>query len=344
MQKHIYYIIFKLILIIIISTSTIYAGRPDKAGTSAASELLIPVGARSIGLGGSHIATVNGPEAMYWNPAGLAGSSSKNFLFSHMSYIADIGVDYFAASVPLFNLGNLGVAIKSLDVGDIAVTTEDLPDGTGEITSPTFIIVGGTYARQITDRISVGVTSNYIYEKMARVSASTFAVNLGVQYTGIGGIEGLSVGAAVKNLGPSLKFDGAGLLRDADVIDASRQNSKVKIEAAASDLPSTIEIGLGYKVPLLDLGMMNITSTFQNNNYSDDEYKFGAEYIYDNLISVRGGIAITPEIGSSRYIFGESVGAGINYEVSNIRISIDYAYRAVKYFNGNHVFTVMLEY
>src|SRR5438128_2487144 len=76
-----------------------FAGRGDKAGTAAASELLIPVGAQSVALGGSEMASVSGIEVIYWNPAGLARSEKgANAMFSHMSYIADIGVEYFAVS------------------------------------------------------------------------------------------------------------------------------------------------------------------------------------------------------------------------------------------------------
>src|SRR5215471_498963 len=75
------------------------AGRGDKTGTAAASQLLIPVGADPIALAGSSLATVSGIEAMYWNVAGLARESRPTgVMFSHMTYIADIGVDYLALS------------------------------------------------------------------------------------------------------------------------------------------------------------------------------------------------------------------------------------------------------
>ena len=320
------------------------AGRTDKAGSAAAAELLIPIGARSIALGNSPLATVSGIEAMYWNPAGLARSPKTGVMFSYMRYIADINVNYFAGSTLLKNIGSVGISVKSIDVGDIAVTTEDQPDGTGEITSPTFLIVGATFARQISDRIFVGITSNYIYEKMAKVSASTYSFNLGVQYTGIGGIEGLSVGAAVKNLGPSLKYDGTGLLREAGVRDAIRKNSIVKIQAAASDLPSTIEIGLGYSMMFHSVGELNLTSVFQNNNYSADEYKFGVEYIFNNLLSVRSGITISPGSGFSENIFGPSFGIGFQTAFNNYNIFVDYAYRSIEFFQGNHVLGITLEF
>ncbi len=319
------------------------AGRGDKAGTAAASQLLIPIGARSIAMGGSTLATITGIEAMYWNPAGLARSlHSFNSMFSHMSYLANINVDYLAVSTTLSTIGHIGFSIKSLGIGDINVTSEDYPDGTGEVTSPAFYTFGATFSRGISDRIAVGVTAQYVYEKMAEVSASAFSFNAGVQYTGIGGIDGLSVGAAVKNLGGKLKYDGNGLLREARITDSERKNSIVKIESEAYDLPSTIEVGLGYNKKLFGNSCITLTSVFQNNNYSDDEYKFGIEYL-NEFIYIRSGISITAKSESAENIFGPTIGFGLHNIINDIKISFDYAYRFVQYFNGNHVFCIFLE-
>ncbi|MBI1806043.1 MAG: PorV/PorQ family protein [Ignavibacteria bacterium] len=332
-----------LVACLLINPIMLFAGRGDKAGTAAASELLIPVGARSIALAGSSLATISGVEAIYWNPAGLARSSAKtNLLLSHMSYLADIGVDYIAAGSSLSDVGRIGLTIKTLSFGDVKVTTEDQPDGTGEKTSPTFMIIGGTFARQISDRIAVGITMNFVFERMARVSATDIAFNAGVQYSGLGGLEGLSVGVAVKNIGPSMRFGGGGLIRTAQVNDANRQTSSVRIQAAAADLPSTIEIGLGYTVSVAGEGRMNFASTFQNNNFSDDEYKIGAEYIFNEVLFVRGGAAFSSEDEGREYIFGPTAGVGISATIRDAEVSVDYAYRSVKYFTGNHVFTIAM--
>src|SRR3990172_5152105 len=87
------------IALMCVVTSASYAGRGDKAGTSAAPMLLIPVGARDIAIGGANLASTIGVDAIYYNPAGLAFSKKNSeALFSHMTYIADIGVDYLGVS------------------------------------------------------------------------------------------------------------------------------------------------------------------------------------------------------------------------------------------------------
>ena len=105
--------ILATLLIVIILHCVAEAGRGDKAGTSAAPELLIPVGARAIALGSSSISAITGIEAIYWNPAGLARSShSANAMFSHMNYIADVGVDYGAVSIDFPSFGAVGLTLK----------------------------------------------------------------------------------------------------------------------------------------------------------------------------------------------------------------------------------------
>ncbi len=319
------------------------AGRGDKVGSSSGTQLLLPVGARAIGLGGSTLATVYGNEAIYWNPAGLARSERASEIFvSHMAYLADIGVDYLALSTRLADVGVIALSVKSLSVGAIPVTTEDLPDGTGETTTPTFMTIGGTFARRMSDQISVGFTANLLLERMGDVSATGIAFNGGIQYLGLGGVDGLNFGVAVKNVGPQLKYDGDGLLRSGQLVDISRPDALYKIEAASADLPSTIEIGLGYTRHLNELSDLTLTGLFQNNNYAEDEYRFGLEYAYRDLFFVRGGYAVSSASGDQEYIFGSSAGAGIKTTLQGVLISVDYGYREVKYLRGNHVFTLVI--
>ena len=58
----------------------------NRTGTNAASELLIPVGARDLAMGGSSLAITSGVESIYWNPAGLGRlEGSAEGLFSTMT-------------------------------------------------------------------------------------------------------------------------------------------------------------------------------------------------------------------------------------------------------------------
>ena len=262
-------------------------------------------------------------------------------MFTHMSYIADIGVEYLAISNTFAGFGTLGFSIKALSFGDIPITTEDQPDGTGEITSPTFVTIGGTFSRLLTDRIAVGLTLNMITERMERVNTSGIAFNVGVQYNGVGGIEGLALGVVVKNIGPQMEYTGNGLLRTGQIDDISRPGSFYLVKAAAAELPSVMEMGLGYEANLNEAGKLRFTGLFQNNNFADDEYRGGVEYSYDDLVFLRTGYNYIPKNGEVQNIYsgpnGWSFGFGVHTILSDVDLSVDYGYRAVQFFGGNQV-------
>lgn len=332
-----------LCLVLSVLTSVDAIAQETRAGTNAASELLIPVGARYIAMGGASIATVQGVESIYWNPAGLATSDyNADVMFSHMSYIADIGVNYAALSLKFAGLGSFGFSIKALDIGDIPVTTEFAPDGTGAMLSPQFVTAGLTYSRALTDRISIGVTGSIISETLERITANGFAFDFGVQYRGLANIEGLSVAVAVKNLGGSMQFGGSGLLRDSQATGADRGSSPLQVVTQKDELPSYIVLGVSYAVRLGETSNLELVSTFQDNNFQDDNARFGAEYTYNDLFFIRGGYSVAPEARSNADIFGLSLGAGIHYDFQQIGITIDYAYRDVDFFDASSIFSIKL--
>ena len=201
---------FIWMVLFLITHATVFARGGTRNGTGGAAQLLIPVGARGIGMNGANISSLRGVEALFWNPAGLSRTSqSVEASFSYMSHIADIGINYAAIGIQVGGLGSLGFSIKSLSMEDIPVTTVENPDGTGQTYSPQLMTLGLTYAKNLSDRVSVGFTANLVSETLNLVSATGIAFNLGVMYHGLAGVEGLSFAMAMKNLGPQMKFGGS---------------------------------------------------------------------------------------------------------------------------------------
>ncbi|NIV95500.1 PorV/PorQ family protein [candidate division KSB1 bacterium] len=337
-------LIASMVFLLLFGT-TLFAGNSDKVGQTAAPELLIPIGGRDLAMGGSSIAISHGIESIFWNPAGLAHAErNATAMFSRLTYIGDIDVNYVAVAGTFGDFGTVGLSIKSMDFGDIPITTEDFPDGTGAFLDPTFFTIGVTYSKLLSDRVSVGFTGNFISEDLAeaRVSATGFAFSAGVQYQNLGGIQGLDLGVAVKNIGPQMGFDGSGLLREGSVDDVSRGGSFVKIDPATEELPSTIEIGGAYSFNAGELSSVRITGMFQNNNFSDDQGKFGAEYEYNNLFFVRGGYDFAPGAADEAFIFGASFGAGVRVDVGGVEVFADYGFRESDFFDNQNAFSVRL--
>jgi hypothetical protein len=304
----------------------------------------VPVGARDLAMGGSTISTTKGIEALFWNPAGVAKSdNSANFIFSHMSYIADIGVEYGAISGRFGDLGTFALSVKSLSVGDIPVTTTEAPDGTGQNYSPQYFTAGLTYSRMLSDRIAVGLTTNFISETISDVSATGVAFNIGVVYDNLADVNGLSLGVVVKNIGPQMQFDGPALYVVGDVADQNRPPQYVKLESAPFELPASIELGMGYRSTVSENADLLFSGTFQSNNFSEDEYKLGAEAGINKMFFLRFGYSFAPSTpDDAEYLYGFTAGAGIEYNLGDALLGVDYAYRDVQFFSGNHVIAVRL--
>jgi hypothetical protein len=335
-------------LMIFVSVTTVaFASNPNRVGTAGAQELLLPVGARGVAIGGSYAVFAAGAEAMYYNPAGLAlQPGSVEAMVSSMNYIADISVVYGALGIKAGDFGNIGFSMKSINFGSIQQTTTDFPDGNGQTYSPTFITVTGAYAKALTDRISVGFSASLVSERILELSTSGVVFDFGIQYHNLA-VEGLNIAVAVKNIGPSMTYNGSNLLTTATTSTGQRGSQNLSINSASFDMPSSLEIGVGYTRKLDDKNSLTVSGLFRNNNYLDDEYNAGAEYIFNDLFFLRGGYTFSPQAakdptGASSYIYDYSLGAGVHYGVGDVDLTLDYAYRHVKYFTGNNVISLRI--
>jgi hypothetical protein len=323
------------VLLAVLSVEPAWAGTDARIGTGGAVELRLPVGARSLALGGATVASERGVEALFYNPAGSATSESgTEIMFSHTEYIADINLNYFGMVHSFGDWGALGLSAKVLSIGDIPRTSEIAPDGTGEIFSPTFATLGATYSRRMTDRVNFGGTLYYLSEKILQESATGVAFDFGFQYDA--GYRGLALGLAFKNLGPSMSFSGAdfeqNLFLPSNDPTASRRT--VTNSTAAFELPTFIQFGASY--PLMNQAMNRavLYGAFQNNSFARDEYRGGLEWTYRNDYSLRVGYGAS---GKENDLFGLTYGLGIRVPFGASHLTVDYAgQRVSEFFSDVH--------
>ena len=129
----------KVILILILLTGFIQTKAQlfpvlggQRAGISTAQFLKIGVGGRASALGDAFVAIANDASALYWNPAGLSQFQSNEIFFSHNEWVVDINHDFLGAVYHLDQTNTFGIALTSLSMKDMPVTTEYAPFGTGE--------------------------------------------------------------------------------------------------------------------------------------------------------------------------------------------------------------------
>jgi hypothetical protein len=339
-----------LCLVALVVPGLVLAGNPSKRGTAGAYELLIPVGARGTALAGTAVASVTGIEAIHWNPAGLSrgwGGSAVEAMFSHMEYFAETKMDYGAVAWNAGDFGSVGLFIRAFSFGDIEETTEQFPEGTGRLFSPSYITFGVSYSKLLTDRISVGFSAKFINESILRTSASGFALDAGVIYYvgGSGPLAGLHFGVTLKNIGPVMQFTGEDLERSAlpPGVAAGSNAQPLAIPAQSFELPSSFELGVGYDATLAADNRLTLMAQFQNMNFSNDEYRLGAEYAFNEMFFLRGGYGFY-DGDVNNFVWGGTFGAGFAYAVGGIGFVIDYAYQTTETFKGTNTLALRLRF
>jgi hypothetical protein len=326
-----------------------WAGGLERLGTAGAQELRIPVGAASVALGGSSVAMSGGLENVFWNPAALAGTDQSEAMVSYSTYLIDSDVNYGAVSFPLGSAGMVAASLKVLNVGDITVTTEDAPEGTGEILTPNFAIVGLTYGRRITDRVLFGFTGMFINERVSDVAAHGFALDLGVQYDT--GWRGLRFGFTMKNVGPNMEFSG-GNLEQRVVLpgdDPTAQPHVVTLQSTSFELPSYLQMGAAYDLAISEKAEATVFGTFQGNNFSTDEYRIGAECRIGRTLALRGGfqgqVPLQEEDRQPQYLYNFSYGVGLKFNLGDLPLNFDWAGTHVgEFFDDNQQFSLRVAF
>ena len=321
------------------------AGSNGRKGTEGAQELMIPVGPRGAALGGAVVGDVSGVEAIYWNPAGLGTLTKTQAMFSHTQYFADMKLNYAAIGTNLGSFGVLGFSAKVLSVGDVIVTTESAPEGTGEIAQPTFTVLGVTWAKQFTDRVVFGTTAGMVSEHVINQSATGLAFDFGVQY--LTDWRGLKLGMVMKNFGPSMSYNGPGT--EISVLppdqDPSGQPRIFTSETSSFELPSFFTMGASCNVISTPSARLTVLGALQNNNFQGNAIRGGLEWGYRDLLALRGSYfgsfrgtvdANTAEdhskfTGGDDLYTGFALGGGIKVRTGDTgRLGVDFTWRPVR--------------
>lgn len=320
-------IILALVLLAV-SISPVFAGNGLRMGTAGAPELLIPVGSRGTAMGGSVVANVSGVESIHWNPAGLASLEGTEVMFTHQPYLANIDVNFGGVGINIEGFGVLGISAKVVSIGEMEETTQEQPEGTGRIFSPSLATIGVTYAKVLTANVQFGATAKFISESIFEVNATGVAFDVGFIYDPRW--RGFSLGLAIHNYGPPMQFSGQGF-------QTSQDGHSSVGESKEFELPSSFNLGMSYN--FMDNGMSQATATgnFRSNNFSEDFYMGGLEYVYDGKYSLRGGYNYADQ---DEWLYGASFGAGVKFAFGETDLTFEYCWTETEVFEANQYWTM----
>lgn len=289
------------------------AGAAD-AGSSAAAFLKIGVGARAVGMGEAQAAAAEGPEALYWNPAGLAVDSRRAVSFTHSEWLEDVRYEYLGLSYPLFNLGTIGFSAGRVGMGKLTGRDEQ-GNYTGEFGASDMVLSLG-YARRLFNFLAVGAAAEYISSKIEDESASAFAGSVGA--VGELPLPGLAVGVSASNIGGEMKFIDKG-----------------------DPLPLVLRGGVAYLLPFggETNELMVAVDGVKFNDRDDVMVNTGVEYWFMKTIAARAGYKGNYDED------GLTGGLGFKYSpTANLGLLADYAYADMGLFGATHRITVGMQF
>jgi hypothetical protein len=290
---------------------------------------------------------ITGVEATRLNVAGLARLNKSELIIGHTILFDGTGMalNSLGLAQRVGPTGVFGLTLTSLDFGEIDITTDAVPEGTGATYSPSFFHMGLSYAHMFENKVSVGLLLCGISESIADLSAFGFALDAGVQYVA-GEEDNFKFGIGLRNVGTPMRFSGEGLSFQTPNPDSDvNYQITVNQRAAKFELPSVLNIGVSYDFYPGTRHRLTVLGNFTANSFSRDQIGGGAEYAFNEMFMVRAGYKY--EIGTT--VVDESIftglAAGVTLEVptkkqSSGRFAVDYAYQSTSPFSGTHNFSL----
>jgi hypothetical protein len=307
----------------------------EKLAQTGLQFLDIGISPRAEALGGAFVLAGNNADALFYNPAGIAKTSSDyDITLNRVQWFADIKYNAIGAIYRPFSgdYGVFGLSFLSGSYGDFYATR--VAAGTSEgyqdmgTFSPTAFAVGLSYGKQLSDNFSIGGQVKYVRQDLGSNiltaggsskdnSVSGFAFDFGMMYSTA--IKGFDFGMSIKNFATDFKY-----------------------EQYSFEAPLTFRVGISLKV----LQLMGISETGQDilvvadavhPRDSGEHLDVGAEYTFFKIVALRVGY----KVNYSEQ--GFTAGIGLNQDLaSSMNVRFGYAYGSFGIWNAVHRFSVGL--
>lgn len=334
--------------IVVMNTGASFAGG-DKTGEAGFMFLRVPMGAREASMGNAGVAQSVGAASLYWNPANISSVEGYSVYFTNLNYFAGINANYLAASLPIADVGTFAASVNYLSYGQIDITTVDQPTGTGASYSPYDMALTAAFSKQITDRVSGGMSVKFVHSQIDHVSASGLAFDFGFAYRT--GIRGLQFGFVASNFGAKSQYQGDGLIREIDS-DPDDPNEKGFLRFSAEPFEMPASVSLGMSMDLMRNGQNAVVAAVDHrvNNFEANKTSFGLEYGYNQMFFLRAGYSSPFQknadyTGISGNKSGLTAGVGFSYGLAeSMRAQLDYAYADMGLLNSVHRIAIGLTF
>ncbi|MBS4029529.1 MAG: PorV/PorQ family protein [Ignavibacteriales bacterium] len=302
---------FSLFLSFFVFLASSFAG--NRSGTVGGQFLKLPTDARAVAMGGSVVAVAEGASSLAYNPSGMTSISGTTVSFTYTPWFADIQHSFVGLATSLDEFGTIGIGATMLATDDMPVTTNAYPEGTGEYFRAADYAFHLAYAKNISDKFSVGLAGKYIYSSLYnnKTTATSIAFDIGTLYD-MPEIR-TRLGVSLNNLGNDIQY-----LKE------------------PYSLPTSLRFGA--VVTLVQEDEQRLLSTLQvgRPNDADEQYNVGAEYIFNDMFALRGGYKFVYDVESF------TAGFGLNLLSMGFSGELNYGYNHFDVLPGTHTISFEL--
>jgi hypothetical protein len=302
-------------IVLALMLMTAVGNAENKIGQTGLQFLSVGTDGRGGALGQAMTALENKSEAMFYNPAAMAKMNGMiDLTASQNNWIFDIKHNAFSLALRPGHgqFGVFGATFRNIDYGDVEGTMVWQNDAgyiDTEIFNPTAFSAGIGYAKELTNKFSVGGHISLVGQQLGNsvvphggdsliVKKNTVmgqSVDFGTLY--YTGFKSLAFGMSVRNFSNELKYEDEGF-----------------------QLPLTFTMGLS--MDLLDLlankpAGMKLKAAVDAVHYRShpEQINIGMEYTLFDMIHFRGGYRTANDLDDLTFGFG----------ISKFGLVIDYA-------------------
>jgi hypothetical protein len=284
--------------------------------------------ARATALGEAYSVWSTGAEAVFWNPAGLATLNNIELSSTYTDWLFDAQQGALSCGFEIQGFGVIGIQVQYVDFGEFEEATNERPyisdpenpGLTGRTFRPFSYLVGVSYARYLTDKFSLGISTKYAHESLydgqkvtAQVRQGVFdevetwanglLFDFGIRYDT--GYRSVQIGSSIQNFGADVKY-------------AQESNP----------VPLLFRFGIGADLigpegllyPGSEGNRLSVAyDIFHPNDYAQQMH-VGVEYELGGVLALRGGYKFNYDYD------GLTLGAGIKHALEGVRLAVDYSY------------------
>ena len=311
----------KITIIFFIAFAIISA--QSKVGTSAAQFLGIGVGPKSIAMGGAFTSIGDDASTLYWNPGAISRLNESQTMFSNTNWLVNTNIHLLAGVLKINQSNAIGIFLTQLDYGEEEITDLYNQSGTGLYWKASDLVTGISYARNLTNRFSIGGSLKYISQNIYNESASSIALDVGLLYQSVN--EKFRIGMSISNFGSDMQLDGKDLLKTIDLDPENSGHNETIVAKLKTDkwpLPLFFRVGISSDLIKTDILRLTMASDFFMPSDDIESINIGLETGFMDRAFLRIGYKGS---GNAESEEGLTAGIGAKAYVSGFGISVEYA-------------------